>query len=154
MTRSGQTIGCLILALGLASVVPAGATAQMPLPSPAVRQLEELGRYAGWGAAIGTGAGVAYGLATAGDDMSRGFNAMVNGLAGFTIGLAAGVIVYIVKSVARNAAPTHSVGTGDPRVPAVPSVGRDSETGVPPAGSWAALTPSGVTARSLATTGP
>ncbi|MFN2567343.1 MAG: hypothetical protein ABR499_20290 [Gemmatimonadaceae bacterium] len=81
------------------AVVPLARTgaAETDLRVPPV-DLYELGRYAGWGGAIGGALGVAYALAFEhGSD--RKLMIVSDGVVGFTGGLVVGTAVYLVKLV-------------------------------------------------------
>jgi hypothetical protein len=113
MRTSRRGVWIFALAIGLLVAAPGAARGQAPRVSPAaatplVRQpgpndlriprvdLFELGRYAGWGGAIGAGVGLVYGLAFERGSLKR-LEVVADTFLGFGIGLVGGTAVYVAR---------------------------------------------------------
>jgi len=109
---TGKLTAVAALALGLLLAAPVAVRAQAPRIAPVAARLSgrpvpqsdslkapradlfELGRYVGWGGAIGAGLGFAYGIAFERAPL-KGIEVIADTVIGFTVGLVGGAAVYI-----------------------------------------------------------
>jgi hypothetical protein len=113
MRALSHTVRIFLVAVGILVAAPDLSRAQAPWVSPAAAtplmrdpvgrdlrvprvDLFELSRYAGWGATIGAGVGLAYGLAFERGQLKPAL-VVADMYLGFGIGLAAGTLVYVAK---------------------------------------------------------
>jgi hypothetical protein len=98
----GRWLAIAVVTFGIASgAAPRAGAQQAPASdSKVVKTLGELSKYAGWGMAIGAGLGLVYGL-TAEHRTTRRLDIVGDSLIGAVAGLAAGTVVYVVKSIVR-----------------------------------------------------